>query len=102
VLLATSIEHRPAMPSAERALAPALRVVLVAPCVLALFGLCYLGAVHFRRLPEAIRRRPQVALHLLFWALLVVLWMTPAGESLWRRVVLLVTLLLPFVLWRCG
>jgi len=102
VLLATSIEHRPAMPSAERALAPALRVMLVAPCVLALFGLCYLGAVHFRRLPEAIRRRPQVALHLLFWGMLAVLWLTPAGEGLWHRVLLLVTLILPFVIWRCG
>ncbi len=102
VLLASSLGHRPAMPSADMALTSGLRWMLGVPCVLGLFLLCYLGAVHFRRLPDAIRRRPQVALHLLFWAMLVVLWLTPSDGGLWRRVLMLLTLVAPFVLWRCG
>lgn len=101
-LLASSIADRPATPSAALALAPALRVLLGAPCLLALFFLCYLAAVHYRRLPEAVRRRPQVALHLCFWAALAVLWATPEDEGLWRRVLALIALVTPFAIWRCG
>src|SRR3990172_12295799 len=46
--------------SATSWLAPALAL----PILLALVYLLYLAATHFSRLPAAVRRRPQIALHL--------------------------------------
>jgi len=102
VFLVTSVARKDTAPDAQMALPLSLRAILGVPCVLGLLSLCYLGAVHFRRLPETLRRRPQIILHLLFWTLLVALWLTPNAEGLWRRLLVLVTLVLPFLLWRCG
>ncbi len=83
-------------------LSPALRLAIAAPVILALFSLCYLAAVCYERLPAAIRRRPQVALHALVWGVLAALWVTFAGDAVWRQALILLALFAPLVLWRCG
>jgi len=70
--------------------------------LLGLVYLLYLAAVHFQKLPSAIRRRPQISLHLLFWAILSFLWLTPDDGGILRNVLVLVVISLPFLLWRCG
>jgi hypothetical protein len=70
--------------------------------LLALVYLFYLAAAHFQKLPATVRRRPQISLHLLFWALLAFLWLTPDGGGVLRNVLVLVAISLPFLLWRCG
>lgn len=72
------------------------------PVFLGLLYLLYLAALRFRKLPAVVRRRPHLPLHLLFWAVLVVLWLTPSDAGPWRRVVALFALSLPYLLWRCG
>ena len=72
------------------------------PVFLGLLYLLYLAAVRFRQLPTVIRRRPQLPLHLLFWAALAVLWLTPSDAGPWRPVLTLFALSLPYLLWRCG
>src|SRR4029450_11483261 len=102
VFLVASVTRKDTVANATLTLTPGLRALLVVPCVLGCLFLCYLGAVHFRRLPEAIRRRPQITLHLFFWVMLVTLWLTPSGDGPWRRLLAQVALILPFLLWRCG
>jgi hypothetical protein len=79
---------------------------LSAPIALAIvFGLlygCYLAAVGFTRLPSIVRRRPQVALHAVFWGMLALVWLVPAGNGACTAVLVSVATLLPFLLWRCG
>ena len=70
--------------------------------LLGLVYLLYLAAAHFHKLPGTIRRRPQIALHLLFWAMLTFLWLTPDGGGVPRNALVLVAASLPFLLWRCG
>jgi len=75
---------------------------LAFPVLLALVYLFYLAAAHFQKLPATIRRRPQISLHLLFWAMLAFLWLTPDGGGALRSALVLVAISLPFLLWRCG
>lgn len=75
---------------------------LVFAVLLALGYLLYLAAVHFRELPGALRRRPQITLHLVFWVTLACLWLTPARAGIARNAFVLVALSLPYLLWRCG
>ena len=42
---------------------PVARHAIVAPALLALCAAVFLAARHFDRLPRALRRRPQIALH---------------------------------------
>jgi hypothetical protein len=64
--------------------------------------LLYLAAAHFSRLPAAVRRRPQIALHALFWLLVALAWTAPAEAGIWRTVVILVAVSMPYLIWRCG
>jgi hypothetical protein len=77
--------------------APIASAVLLA----ALYG-CYRAATGFASLPAPVRARPQVALHLAFWAVLVVVWMMPRHWNPPAATVVAIATLLPFVLWRCG
>ncbi len=72
------------------------------PILFGLVYLLYLSAKYFSRLPAAIRRRPQISLHLLFWAIVVVIWMSSDHQGLWRTVLTLIALSLPYLIWRCG
>jgi hypothetical protein len=83
--------------------APPLAVgALVAALLLALTWGCWIAAVHFKRLPRAMKRRPQIVLHACFWIVLVVLWRVPAELVALRRGLMLVAVVLPFLLWRLG
>jgi hypothetical protein len=75
---------------------------LALPILFGLVYLIYLAAVHFRSLPETIRRRPQISLHLLLWATLAVVWLTPDNGGTWRTVLVLLAFSLLFLIWRCG
>jgi hypothetical protein len=79
-------------------LAPSLAL----PLLFVLVYLLYLAAKHFQRLPAAVRRRPQIAFHLLFWLLLAWIWLAPLGPGIWQTVIALIALSLPFILWRIG
>jgi len=79
-------------------LAPALAL----PILLALIYLVYLAAKHFSRLPAAVRRRPQIALHLFFWLIIALAWITPEQAGVWRTIIFLIAVSLPYLVWRCG
>lgn len=73
--------------------------------VLATFGLLWLlyrATVSYASLPPAIRRRPQVVLHLTYWACLAVLWNTAPTAGPWRGILAGVTVVFSVLLWRCG
>jgi len=84
--------------AAQIALLPALVFLFL----LVFVYLLYLAAAHFQRLPGVIRRRPQISLHLLFWALLALVWLISDGAGVWRSAFVLIVISLPFLLWRCG
>src|SRR3989337_175291 len=72
------------------------------PLLFGLMYLLYLIAVNFRKLPSAIRRRPQICLTLLLGTILALLWFVPDDGEMWREVLVLVAISLPFLIWRCG
>lgn len=76
--------------------------LLAFPLLFGMIYLLYLVAVNFRKLPSAIRHRPQISLHLLFWTMLAFLWLVPNDGGIWRMVLVLVAISLPFLIWRCG
>jgi hypothetical protein len=84
--------------AAQTSLVPPLAFAVL----LALVYLLYLAAVHFQQLPSAIKQRPQISLHLLFWAILAFLWLTPDDGGVLRNALVLVAISLPYLLWRCG
>jgi hypothetical protein len=77
------------------------RLLIVAPVLLGLGVLTWAVARRYDRLPAALRRRPQLALHAGFWALLLALWALPAGGD-GAGLLRLLLFLLPFALWRLG
>ena len=79
-------------------LAPSLAL----PLLFGLVYLLYLAAKHFSQLPAVVRRRPQIMFHALFWSLVALVWMTPEESGVWRTVIALVALSMPFIIWRCG
>lgn len=79
-----------------------VRLGVVVPLLLAIVAAVFLAARRFDRLPRVIRRRPQVALHATFWALLAFLWLTPGTEPLRTRPLALLATVAPFLLWRLG
>ena len=75
---------------------------LALPILLALVYLPYLAATHFSRLPASVRRRPQVALHLFFWLIIALAWITPHEAGVWKTIIFLIAVSLPYLIWRCG
>jgi hypothetical protein len=85
--------------------------LLVLPLVLVLVWGCHRAAVRWERVPRTLRRRPQLALHAIFWLVVAGLWIAPtrgaggaaAGDvSAAQRVLMLLVVVLPFLLWRLG
>jgi hypothetical protein len=73
--------------------------------VLVTFGilwLVYRAALSFSVLPAEVRRRPQLILHLTYWGCLVVLWNTAPSAGPWRGILLGITVIFPYLIWRCG
>jgi hypothetical protein len=82
-------------------IAPSWRVALAAVLV-AIAGAVFLAARRYDRLPRALRRRPQIALHGAFWAVLVLVWSTAGATPVRERPLALLAITLPFLLWRLG
>jgi len=79
-----------------------LRAVAVAPALVLVAYAVFLVARRYERLPRALRRRPQLALHLGFWSLLACLWLLPSAAPVEGRPLALFAILLPALLWRLG
>lgn len=77
-------------------------LTLLVIAIFAILWLCYRATVNFRALPLIVRHHPQLTLHLMYWGILVVLWLTAPTAGRWREVVLGVAIIFPFLLWRCG
>jgi hypothetical protein len=78
-----------------------LLVALTLGVVAAFLYGCQRATVHFASLPPAVRRRPQIALHAMFWSALAVVWIAPPTAA-WARVLAATVTVLPFLLWRVG
>jgi hypothetical protein len=72
------------------------------PVLLSIVYLLCLAALHFKRLPAAIRGRPQICFHLFFWALLLLIWLAPDRSAFGISVIALVAISFPYLIWRCG
>jgi hypothetical protein len=79
-------------------LIPTLTFVIL----LGLVYLVYLAATHFQKLPGWIKRRPQISLHVMFWAVFALLWAIPDDAGGLRNALVLLAISLPILLWRCG
>lgn len=77
----------------------AASVILLA---LVLVVAIYLLARRFPALPAAVRARPQIVLHALFWTLVVLGWWGGLGAGPVGLVLAGLVLTLPFLLWRLG
>jgi len=80
----------------------ALIPVLTFAVLLGLVYLIYLAAAHFQRLPGWVKRRPQICLHVMFWAVFALLWAIPDDAGEFRKALVLLAISLPILLWRCG
>jgi len=70
------------------------------PLVFGLLYSAYLVGRRFHRLPEWLRRRPQVALHAVFLTAVAAVWAAPPGAG--RRLLAVVGSTLTFLIWRLG
>ena len=70
--------------------------------LLTLLYLVFLASKHRDRLPSVVSRHPQILLHAMFWSFFVVMWLTPSSQGLWRTILLLLAMTIPFLIWRCG
>lgn len=98
VMTAQALARHPGLPFPATGAA----VVLVVAAQFVLVWLVYRAAVGFVHLPAPVRRHPQWALHLSYWLLLCVLWMTPVASSLWRQLLAGLIVIYPLLLWRLG
>ncbi|MGH7299760.1 MAG: hypothetical protein ACREJE_05030, partial [Candidatus Rokuibacteriota bacterium] len=83
---------------------PLAAAVVILLC-LAVVTAAYVAARRFPSLPAAVRARPQIWLHAVFWALVLICWLRPprSGASGAASVILSgLVLALPFLLWRIG
>jgi hypothetical protein len=76
--------------------------VLLAGILAALAGAVFVAARRYDRLPRAVRRRPQIALHGAFWVVLALVWCTAGMTPVRERPLALLAITLPFLLWRLG
>jgi len=97
-----AVQQRYLRSEGHAAVEPWLVTSLTFAILLALVYLLYLAATHFQKLPRATKKYPQIALHLLFWGILALVWMTPEDGGIARNILVLVAISLPFLLWRCG
>ncbi|NJD35870.1 MAG: hypothetical protein FIA96_13730 [Betaproteobacteria bacterium] len=77
-------------------------MAFVIVALFAVLGLIYRAAVGFSALPGMIRRHPQLALHLLYWGFLAMLWAAGPITGGWRTVLFGMAMIFPFLIWRCA
>ena len=80
---------------------PTAAAMVILLC-LAIVVTMYVVARRFPALPVAVRARPQLWLHGLFWALVLVCWLLPKGRGVVTLALAGLVLALPFLLWRIG
>ena len=76
--------------------------VALASLLAAIAAAVFVAARRYDRLPRALRRRPQIALHGAFWSVLVLVWCTAGATPVRERPLALLAITLPFLLWRLG
>lgn len=76
--------------------------VLLAGALAAIAIAVFVASRRYDRLPRALRRRPQIALHGAFWAVLALVWCTAGTTPVRERPLALLAITLPFLLWRLG
>ncbi|HWH76846.1 MAG TPA: hypothetical protein VNT76_05720 [Candidatus Binatus sp.] len=76
--------------------------ILTFAILLGLVYLVYLAAARFQKLPGWFKRRPQIWLHVAFWAFFALLWAIPDDAGEFRKALVLLAISLPILLWRCG
>ncbi|WAC08172.1 MAG: hypothetical protein OS130_02955 [Thermodesulfobacteriota bacterium] len=79
-----------------------ITAIVVTIIIFAFLWFCYWLALKFTSMPSFIRRNPQLCLHAFFWIILVVLWNTSPEGGIWRVVLVVLAINLPFLLWRLG
>ena len=80
---------------------PTAAAIVILLC-LAIAVTMYVVARRFPTLPAAVRARPQLWLHGLFWVLVLVCWLLPKGRGVATLALAGLVLTLPFLLWRIG
>ena len=81
----------------------AFSVFVVLLILLTLLYLLFLAAKHREKLPSVVSRHPQISLHVMFWSFFVVMmWLAPSSPGLWGTILLLLSMTIPFFIWRCG
>jgi hypothetical protein len=81
--------------------APGVAAAVILLC-LAVVVLVYVAARRFPALPAVVRAHPQISLHGLFWALVLLGWLGWLGSGAAGLALAGVVLALPFLLWRLG
>jgi hypothetical protein len=81
--------------------APWAAALVVLACF-AVAGAAYLAARRFPSLPGTVRARPQIWLHGLFWALVLLRGLAPDRPGVTALALSALVLALPFLLWRIG
>jgi len=81
--------------------APGVAAAVILLC-LAVVVLVYVAARRFPALPAMVRAHPQISLHGLFWALVLLGWLGWLGSGAAGLVLAGLVLALPFLLWRLG
>jgi len=84
----------------DRSDGPAWAVWLGAPILVGLCWGVWRVALELRRMPLAVRSRPQLFLHAVLALGLVAFWTAPAGAP--RQLLAAIVPMLPFVIWRLG
>jgi hypothetical protein len=84
----------------DRSDGPAWAVWLGAPILVGLCWGVWRVAIELRRMPLAVRTRPQIFLHAVLALGLVAFWTAPAGPA--RRLLAAIVPMLPFLVWRLG
>jgi len=81
---------------------PWISHALAIPILFVLLYLFFLLAREYTTVPEPIKQRPQLFLHLLFWGLLLFVWWTPDFVGRGRTVFVVIVVTFPYLLWRIG
>lgn len=77
-------------------------ISLVIIALLAIAWLIYYLASQYAKLPNLIKRNPQLSLHAAYWLLLCTLWLTSTNHSLWHSVLFGIAICTPYLIWRFG
>jgi hypothetical protein len=76
--------------------------LMVTAALFFLLWLCYRAACNYTALPAVVRRHPLISLHLIYWAIIVLLLNTTPALGEWRAIVVGIAVIFPFLIWRCS